>query len=455
MQSQVLKKLNIPDKPGVYFFIKTLNKPSSKGKASLVLKNVNQGSAPSPLERAGGEVLYIGKATSLKDRVKSYFGKDLFNTRGLLLVDMVTKADSIKWQETDSVLEALILETNLIKKHQPYYNTKEKDDKSFNYVCITNNELPKVLIIRGKDLAQKKEKFSSFFGPFPNGGQLKEALKIIRKIFPFLDEKSKNHYEFYKQINLVPEKKDLLLKNIKNIKLFFEGKKQKIIKDLEKEMKICAKKHEFEKAGEVKRQIFALQHINDISLIKNEDLFSNEIFRPAPFSDYRVGPSDRKISHENKSFRIESYDIAHMSGKNMVGVMTVLENGELKKSDYRKFKIRLAEAPARIAKRGGDDTGALLEVLERRFEHTEWTYPSLIVVDGGKAQINTVKKFQEKFGLMIPIVSVLKDERHKAKNILGDKKYILKNERDILLANAEAHRFAISFHRKLRDSLSK
>ncbi len=451
MKSQDLKKLNMPDKPGVYFFFK------------------------------GKDILYIGKATSLKDRVKSYFGKDLFNTRGPLLVDMVTKADSIKWQETDSVLEALILETNLIKKYQPYYNTKEKDDKSFNYVCITRpariatqnvaggEELPKVLIVRGKDLAQKKEKFSSFFGPFPNGGQLKEALKIIRKIFPFLDEKSRNHYEFYKQINLVPEKKDLLLKNIKNIKLFFEGKKQKIIKDLEKEMKICAKKHEFEKAGEIKRQIFSLQHINDISLIKNEDLFSNEIFRPAPFSDYRVGPSDRKISHENKSlgthdslnyslgnfFRIEAYDIAHMSGKNMVGVMTVLENGELKKNDYRKFKIRLAEEPARIAKRGGDDTGALLEVLERRFEHTEWTYPSLIVVDGGKAQINTVKKFQEKYGLAIPIVSVLKDERHKAKNILGDKKYISKNERDILLANAEAHRFAISFHRKLRDSLSK
>lgn len=459
MKNQDLKKINIPDKPGVYFFIKTPNKLSSKGRASLVSKKVNQVSAPSPLERAGGEVLYIGKATSLKDRVKSYFGKDLFNTRGPLLVDMVTKADNIKWQETDSVLEALILETNLIKKHQPYYNTKEKDDKSFNYVCITKpartatqnvaggEEFPKVLIVRGKDLAQKKEKFSSFFGPFPNGGQLKEALKIIRKIFPFLDEKSKNYYEFYKQINLVPEKKDLLLKNIKNIKLFFEGKKQKIIKDLEKEMKIYAKKHEFEKAGEIKRQIFALQHINDISLIKNEDLFSNEIFRPAPFSDYRVGPSDRKISHENKSFRIEAYDIAHMSGKNMVGVMTVLENGELKKNDYRKFKIRnFADA---------NDTGALLEVLERRFEHTEWTYPSLIVVDGGKAQINTVKKFQEKFGLMIPIVSVLKDERHKAKNILGDKKYILKNERDILLANTEAHRFAISFHRKLRDSLSK
>ena len=116
MKSQELKKLKISDKPGVYFFIK------------------------------GKDILYIGKATALKDRVKSYFSKELFNMRGPLLVDMVTKATSIKWQETDSVLEALILEANLIKKHQPIYNTKEKSDKSFNYVCITKEELPKVII---------------------------------------------------------------------------------------------------------------------------------------------------------------------------------------------------------------------------------------------------------------------------------------------------------------------
>jgi excinuclease ABC subunit C len=111
MQKANFGKLNMPDKPGVYFFMK------------------------------GKDILYIGKATSLKDRVKSYFSSDLIETRGPLLVDMVFKSDSIKWTETDSVLEALILEANLIKKNQPYYNTKEKDDKSFNYVCITKDEL--------------------------------------------------------------------------------------------------------------------------------------------------------------------------------------------------------------------------------------------------------------------------------------------------------------------------
>ena len=131
MKLETFKKLNpegkstsygagLPDKPGVYFFLK------------------------------GKEILYIGKATSLRDRVKSYFGKDLIETRGPLIVDMVHKASKIEWQVTDSVLEALILEANLIKKHLPKHNTDGKSDKSFNYVCITKEELPKIVVVRGK-----------------------------------------------------------------------------------------------------------------------------------------------------------------------------------------------------------------------------------------------------------------------------------------------------------------
>src|SRR3989338_2366519 len=120
MQINYFKKNKLPNKPGVYFFLKEK------------------------------QILYIGKATSLKDRVKSYFGKNLVETRGPLLVDMLYKDEKVKWQETDSVLEALILEAQFIKKHQPYYNTREKDDKSFNYVCITKDKLPKVLVVRGK-----------------------------------------------------------------------------------------------------------------------------------------------------------------------------------------------------------------------------------------------------------------------------------------------------------------
>ncbi len=418
MTNKTFKKTKLPDKPGVYFFKK------------------------------GKEIFYIGKATSLRDRVKSYFSKDLIETRGLFLVDMVFKANKIDYQTTDSVLEALILEANLIKKHQPYYNTREKDDKSFNYVCITNPHLrhgvngeglPKVILVRGKNL--KPELFDKIFGPYPNGLQLREAMKIIRRIFPFLDEKSKNYLEFYRQVNLVPDlnNKKLYMQNIKNIKLFFEGKKKKILKNLEKEMKESAKKHEFEKAGETKRQIFALQHINDVALIKTEKS------RLQNFSGL-LQPSAGTFPVQNSApqiFRIEAYDIAHMGGKNMVGVMTVMEDGEVAKSEYKKFKIR--------TQRDANDTGALKEVLERRLTHTEWPYPDLIVVDGGTAQINVSRKILTKLGLNIPTVSVVKDKRHKVRAIMGDKQFGLKYKREILLANSEAHRFAITYHKNMRN----
>ena len=194
-----LKNLKIPDQPGVYFFLNSKK-----------------------------EILYVGKATSLKSRVRSYFSPDLYQARGPITVEMVARAKNLKWETTPTVLEALILEANSIKKFQPAYNIKEKDDKSFNYVVITRparnathsvaggDELPKVIIVRGRILGKYK---GSTFGPYTSGPQLREALKIIRRIFPYLDDKSKNYLEFYRQINLVPDLNDktLYLENIKNI----------------------------------------------------------------------------------------------------------------------------------------------------------------------------------------------------------------------------------------------
>ena len=139
MNSQTLGKLNLPDAPGVYFWKK------------------------------GNETLYIGRATSLRDRVKSYFSNDLLATRGPLVADMVFKADTVDFTVTDSVLEAIILEANLIKRHQPYFNTKEKSNKSFNYVVITDEDFPCVLLERGRNLKTEslteKYKIKEVFGP--------------------------------------------------------------------------------------------------------------------------------------------------------------------------------------------------------------------------------------------------------------------------------------------------
>lgn len=392
----------LPDTPGVYFFKDAL-----------------------------GNILYIGKATSLRDRVKSYLSSDLVLTRGQLLVNMVAQSVSVDVQTTDSVLEALILEAYLIKKHQPQANTKDKDNKSFNFVLITAEEFPRVLLIRGRELEKQQQegtlpRTSHIFGPFPFGGSLKEALKIIRKIFPYRDKCVPHSGKpcFNSQIGLCPGvcidaiSKQEYKKIIKNIVLFFEGEKKKVIKNLEKEMSAYAKAREFEKAAVIRGRLFGLRHIQDVALIKED---RNE---------------------KALGFRIEAYDIAHLAGTSVVGVMTVIENGEINKNEYRKFNIKINP--------GINDIAALKEVLRRRFTHTEWNDPSLIVVDGAQAQINACELVLKEVEKDIPVVSVVKDERHRPKNILGDQKIWLPHERDILLANSEAHRFAIAFHRKKR-----
>jgi excinuclease UvrABC nuclease subunit len=402
----LIKKINyqyIPDSPGVYFFQK------------------------------GSEILYIGKATSLKDRIRSYFGSDLVVRRGLKITNMIESATTINWKETDSVLEALMLEANLIKKHQPQANTLGKDNKSYNHAIITQEEYPRVILIREHDLKFKENlgfEIKYQFGPFPHGGQLKEALKIIRKIFPFRGEKDffnkkrRRQSSLNVELGLTPNfsvvSKKEYQKTIRNLKLFFEGKKKSLKKRLETEMKKLAQKQEFEKAQNIRNQIFSLDHIQDIAILKNENKSSLE--------------------------RIEAYDIAHLSETNRVGVMVVIEKGILKKQDYRKFNIRL---------KGGGDVGALREVLTRRLNRKEWSLPDLIVVDGGKAQLASAQQKVFEFNLKIPVVAVTKDEHHKARSFLGNSEIISKNERDILLANSEAHRFAIKFHREKRGKFLK
>ena len=398
----------LPDSPGVYFFIDRNRK-----------------------------ILYIGKATSLRNRVRSYFASDIGEKRSPLIAKMVCEIKDIKFEKTDSVLEALILEAELIKKHQPIYNTADKDQKSWNYVVITKEDFPRVLVTRERELDSRIQILESSFGPFTNSAQLKEALKIIRKIFPFRDkcEVDQNKPCFNYQLNLCPGtcinaiSKQEYAKTIRNIILFFKGRKKALIKNLEKEMKSLAKAREFEKAAIVKSKIFALKHIRDIALIK-----------------------DSRFQILDSSYRIEAYDIAHISGTNMVGVMVVVEVypndevGRAKKSDYRKFKIR--------NQKNVDDTRALKEILERRLKHQEWPLPNLIVVDGGVAQMNATQSVIANERLNIPIVSVVKDNKHKVREILSTKSEIRntieKYKKEILLANSEAHRFALTFHKQRR-----
>lgn len=410
MIRQELDKLELPAEPGVYFFLD---------------------------ER--GIILYIGKATSLRDRVRSYFAPDIIKTRGAHIVDMVFKSVTVKYEATPTVLEALILEANLIKKYKPYYNTKEKDDKSFNCVVITKEDFPRIILVRQKDLDTRTKtvtlprlglyatKYDAVFGPFPNGPSIREALKIIRHIFPYRDRASaqKDKEVFYRQIELAPDVSNTEVvkkyrQNVGRIKLILQGKMRSLIQGLKKEMLAAAKKENFEEANILKQKVFSLEHIQDISLIKR----------------------DLENVNNEQVFRIEAYDIAHLSGKQMVGVMTVIENSTSNKNEYRKFIVRGFDK--------ANDAGGLREILVRRLAHTEWPYPSAIVVDGNVIQTNVATEALKELQLDIPVIAVTKDERHRPKSITGPQELVEAHKFAILLANSEAHRFALTFHTQKR-----
>lgn len=386
----------LPPHPGVYFFLDT-----------------------------EGSILYIGKATSLRDRVRSYFSQDIMETRGPKIMLMLERARMIAYRETDSVLEALLLESRLIKEYQPIYNTDEKDDKSFNHVVITDEAFPRVLIVRGRDFAQGKfrDPVRKIFGPFPAGTQLREAMKIVRQIFPFRDTCLPDAGQpcFQAQIGLCPGVCAGTLgaieyrKRIREIELFFEGKKALLVKQIERAMRAAAKELRFEEAGRLKRQLFAIGHIQDIALVK-DDL------------------------RELKLQRIEAYDVAHLGGEETVGVMTVVERGRPNKDEYRQFVLR--------GEHGGNDLSALEEVLKRRFGHPEWRLPEIVIVDGSLLQYGVAERVLAESELSIPILGVVKNARHQPDHLIGPEGLIRRFEADALLANAEAHRFAVALHRK-------
>jgi excinuclease ABC subunit C len=396
---------NLPDKPGVYHF------------------------------KADGEILYIGKATSLRDRVRSYFNSDVQSSRSPLIQKMVNEAEDIEYETTGSVLEALIKERNEIKQVQPPYNTKQKDNKSHSFVVITDETFPQVRIERERELQTviDPDDIKTTYGPYTSKSQLEEALKIIRKIFPFrgkkctpAEEKSDEKPCFSYQIGLCPGvctgevSEDAYANIIKNIELFLEGNTDDLKEKLKADMQTAADNEAFEEAKIIKEQLFSPNHIDDVALIEEEN-----------------------TQADSAGTRLEGYDIAHTSGDDMVGAMVVMEDGYAKKSDYRKFNIKTVDSTS-------NDPKALAEVIRRRLGHPEWTYPDVFVIDGGKAQRNAVLSELEDAGVEIPVVAVVKDDSHKPKDILGPGEVIDEHRKDIQIVNSEAHRFVQSFHKNKR-----
>ena len=422
-------------------------------------------------------VLYVGRATDLRSRIRSYFSERLITDRGPRLVEALEKTRRLEVVPTDSVLEAYILEAQYIKKYEPAFNVVDKDNKSFQYVGITREDFPRVLMVRGRELEQgvADMPFSHIFGPFPRGALLKEALRILRRILPYrsscvphaperapdvtagIPGKAKSSISttgkkprkcFNAQLGLCPgvcvgmmSKKEYA-KRIREIVMFFSGRKKQLLTLLEREMKQHANEQEFEKAEEVRRRMFALTHIQDVALISRDS-------SPYPRKNSVAGVAgmSRHLSGEpvggTRVLRIEGYDVAHLGGTHTVGVMVVLVDGEPVPSEYRTFTIRDAVA--------GDDIGALREMLSRRLQHPEWQFPGLIVVDGGKTHIAAVQRVLKEQAMGTPVVSVVKTDKHTPRAVLGAPEYTRRFEKDIVRSNAEAHRFALARHRRKRS----
>lgn len=395
----------------------------------------------------------MGKAKNLNKRVSSYFlsRSDL----GIKTQALVEKVKKIKTIDTYSELESLLLEANLIKKYNPHYNLRLTDGKNYLLARITiKDEAPKILFAR-----QAIEKNSIYFGPFPNSSDLKLVLKLIRKIFPY--QSVANHpkrYCLYYHLGLCPcppmfkiqEQTKEYKSNIRHLIHFFEGKKDVLIKDLISERDIESKNENFEKASEIQKKIDAINLItspinNPFEYETNPNLRSdlrNKELKELLKTLQANGVSVTKLN------RIECYDISNISGTNATGSMVVFINGERDSSSYRRFKIK---RPPKVIP---NDFAMMREVINRRLTHSEWGRPNLIIVDGGKGQISSAKKaLFESNNEDIPLIGIAKREELL---ITSDFVTIRLSKSSVALTlvrriRDEAHRFAITYHKKLRS----
>jgi len=414
-----------------------------------------------------GKILYIGKARNLKNRVRSYFNRGLTDPR---LAKMVQKVRKIDYTLCDSEIEALVLESELIRRHKPQYNIEWKDDKNFLYIMVTQEDIPRVAEVR-PPLIEK----AYYFGPFTDAGAVRNTLKILRRIFPYRSCQRlpfKPCLQYFIGRCLAPCVGKVDIKDyqrlIKDFIGVLSGKKEKVIARLEKEMQKAAQKHEFEKAAILRDRLFDLKKIRQ-AIIFDSRAGSNKRLK----SDESLSGLVKILNLSKFPHRVEAYDISNIFGQEACGSMVVFTNGLPNKKEYRLFKIKRVK--------GIDDYQMMREVLERRFAKFKIKnpkfkiLPDLIIIDGGKGQLSVALDVLRRLGLeeTIPAIGLAKREEeiilskqtpgYGSQSTLDHKEnfkiiklprtskvlHLLQRIRD------EAHRFAISYHKKLKEKRIK
>ncbi|HIX60193.1 MAG TPA: excinuclease ABC subunit UvrC [Candidatus Blautia gallistercoris] len=522
-------------------------------------------------------IIYVGKAVSLKNRVRQYFQSS--RNKGVKIEQMVPRIARFEYIVTDSELEALVLECNLIKEHRPKYNTMLKDDKSYPFIKVTiNEEYPRVLFAR----KMKKDK-ARYYGPYTSSQTVKEIIDLVQKLYKIrncsrnlprdIGRERPCLYYHMKQCNAPCQgyvTKEAYRDQIKGVLSFLNGDYKDTIAELQKKMEAASQEMNYEEAIGYRDLIRSIQKIGERQKITSQEgedkdvvavamdgtdavaqvffvregkligrdhfylkvvegdtleqvlssflkqfyagtpFIPREVMLQTEFEDLEVvqewltqkrgqkvhlrvpkkGTKEKlvEMAAENAAMvlaqdrerlkreegrtigavkeveawigrkglnRMEAYDISNISGFESVGSMVVYEKGKPKRSDYRKFKIKWVK--------GANDYASMEEVLTRRFTHESdrefdsfSRLPDLILMDGGKGQVNIALKVLEKLGLEIPVCGMVKDDRHRTRGLYFENREIpidtsSEGFKLITRIQDEAHRFAIEYHRSLRS----
>ncbi|NCU37747.1 excinuclease ABC subunit UvrC [Candidatus Saccharibacteria bacterium] len=408
-----------------------------------------------------GEIIYVGKAAVLKNRVRQYFqSKKDFDAKTLALVSEIHDTD---WVETESEIDALFLESEMVKRYKPRYNILLRDDKSQVFVRVDmKNEWPYISYTRAP-----ADDRATYIGPFYNGFAVKKALRYLRKVFPYYTKApSGGRPDLDVHLGLSPTldmTSHEYKKSLKKLIKYIEGGRAVITNELEKDMKRAARQEQFEVAADLRNKLGYLKEL------QRRIVFGDKEFLDIS-KDHALSDLSELLSLPAQPRRIEGYDVSHLSGTNVVASMVVFTNGVSDRSQYRKFKTH---------KEHNNDFYNMHETIVRRFREKNvrsWGLPDLLLIDGGKGQLEAAIRARNEANLSMPIIGLAKRQEqivihHTGSSVtLSMKKltaleghYMVGEEYTLLnlphsthiikflqRIRDESHRFAVSYHTSLR-----
>ena len=393
-----------------------------------------------------GEVIYVGKAAILRNRVRQYFqSPERKDAKTRALVAEIYDTD---WIVVDTEMDALFLESEMIKRYMPKWNILLRDDKSVSYIRIDmKSEVPYVSMTRNPD-----DDGAQYFGPYYGKTAIQRALRILRRIFPYYDKPYNGKKTLNTDLGLTPgieigktTPRDYK-HSLRHMISYLKGNRKKLIRDLEKLMYEAAAKGDYERAAEYRNQFFGLKGLGTKIVFSDKELLDIS-------SDKALEDLQDLLGLDKPPVRIEGYDISHQSGKNVTGSMVCFINGAADRTKYRRFKLR---------KQQNNDPESMREVITRRLNHLDdWGRPDLIVLDGSVGQVSAIRQLAEK--AKIPVIGRDKSGDH-SKNARvrivipeGEEDYkMVELAKDSHIAkliariDEESHRFAIQYHTLLK-----